>query len=126
MENVDDFVGRQQLGGQLLNANSMLGMANQEMRDAGDADQLLKQLHREEYETWQLVNELIFGENLFFETCQPVARLKSFCPKTLEIERLKTNHNALTIHAVAHWLEKTYKVDGEATIAQINPNLVSR
>ena len=38
MENVDDFVGRQQLGGQLLNANNMLGMAKQEMRDAGDAD----------------------------------------------------------------------------------------
>lgn len=32
----------------------------------------------------------------------------------------------MTIHAVAHWLEKTYKVDEEAKITQIDANLVSR
>ena len=85
------------------------------------ADQLLKQWHREEYETWQLVNELVFGENMYWERKNSMeAHKKDFCPKTLEIEALKTDHNALTIHAVAHWLEKTYNVDEEAKIMPLN------
>ena len=78
-------------------------------------------MHKEEYETWQLVNELIFGENMYWERkkLNPINK-KDYCPKTLEIETLKTNHNALTIHAVAHWLEKTYDVNEEAKIMQTN------
>ena len=78
-------------------------------------------MHREEYETWQLVNELVFGENMYWERKKLNApNKKDYCPKTLEIETLKTNHNALTIHAVVHWLEKTYDVDEEAKIMPLN------
>ena len=64
------------------------------MRDVDDAEDdlsitLTKQLHREEYETWQLVNELVFGENLFFEARRDGAKTEASCPKTLEIEALK-------------------------------------
>jgi hypothetical protein len=33
------------------------------------------------------------------------------CPKTKETSNLLNNHQALTIHAVAHWLEKIYDLD---------------
>ena len=112
--NVDKFVDGQKFGGHFLNS---------QQKNSSDADQLLKQLHKEEYETWELVNELIFSENLYFETQNDGAQKKAFCPKTLEIETLKSNHNALTIHAVAHWLESIYEIDipaEKAKISQLN------
>ena len=38
------------------------------------------------------------------------------CPKTAEIDMLACSHNGLTIHAVAHWLEKIYAVDERVAI----------
>lgn len=76
---------------------------------------MIAQLRREEYETWQLVNELIFSENLYFETKQQAGK-KDHCPKTAEIQMLTGSHNACTIHAVAHWLEKIYAVDERVRI----------
>ena len=74
-----------------------------------------------------MVNELLFAENLYFENkAFSGAQRRDLCPKTLEIETLKSNHNALTIHAVAHWLEKTYDVDEEAKIEALNLQLAER
>ena len=45
------------------------------------------------------------------------------CPKTKETKNLLKNHQALTIHAIAHWLEKIYDLDATQFVI---PKLQSR
>lgn len=61
-----------------------------------------KQL-RDESETWKLVSELFNAEALYFNR-KPLT--ESLCPKTLQLEMLAQSHEAVSIHAVASWLEK--------------------
>jgi hypothetical protein len=56
-----------------------------------------------------LINELSFAENIFFSRDE--SEEKNCCPKTLEKELVIRNHLNLTIHAVAHWLEKIYPLN---------------
>ena len=61
---------------------------------------------REEWETWQLINEILVAEKLFFDEQLDYKQNVRGCPKTLELSELLKNHHGLLIHAVAHWLEK--------------------
>ena len=81
-----------------LSSSSQLGGAL--LNQSGDFDSFLKQLFREEYETWALISELVFAEKLFFENKARIFSTDA-CPKTLEYQSLVKSHSSLTIHAVA-------------------------
>ena len=70
----------------------------------------MKQQYKGEFETWQLVNELISAEKLYFEkaTDRCSAPKEQACPKTLEYETLVSDHATSAVHAIALWLEKIY------------------
>ena len=86
-----------------------------------ETDQVLRQFYQGEYETWQLVNEIISAEKHYFEKSSE-ARASSVCPKTLEYETLVSDHAVGIVHAVALWLEKIYYEDSKNQIQQFNIN----
>lgn len=92
---------------------------------ASETDQVLRQYYKGEYETWQLVNELVNADKLFFEKDvrkQIDSQVKS-CPQTLEYETLVSDHASTVVHAVALWLEKVYEPDTKAQISDLDVNL---
>lgn len=62
-----------------------------------------------EYETWQLLNELIFIDTLYFKNQDK--KVDKLCPKTAEYWQSVKSHSNLVILAVTHWLEKIYNMD---------------
>ena len=89
--------------------NTQISKSNNYLQN--ETDELLKQFYRGEYETWQLVNELVSVEKLYFDKKSEWrdGQVKQLCPKTLEFETLMADHASSVIHAVAHWLEKIYE-----------------
>ena len=108
-ENIRDITGQSQLGSGLL---------------ANETDEALRSQYRGEYETWQLVNELISAEKLYFEKGKERAGADKtqLCPKTLEYETLVGSHATSIVHSVALWLEKIYQVDSKPQMSQFDIN----
>ena len=59
-----------------------------------------------------MLNELNFAEKIFFSREETEVNC---CPKTLEKKEVIRNHSVLTIHAVAHWLEKIERESSSAS-----------
>ena len=78
---------------------------------------MIRANYQGEYETWQLVNELVAAEKMYFDRRQERVNTKvyetqnSVCPKTLDYDSLSESHTSAVIHAVALWLEKIYEED---------------
>lgn len=86
------------------------------------ANQHLFHLLRDEYETWELISQILVAEKNWFER-QP--RPAKMCPKSFEQQSVLQDHESSVLHAVTHWLEKIYErrdvsQDGNcATIKQV-------
>lgn len=81
--------------------------------NSGDSDYIafLGRLLTDEQETWELVNELLNVDNLFFDQNRQklMSNGTNQCPRTLQIEGSLNNHSQLSIMSIAHWLEKIYE-----------------
>ena len=95
-------------------------------KSQNETDDALKTCYRGEYETWQLINELVSSEKLYFEMKGSTANLsKSLCPSTLEHEVLFSDHASAVVHAVARWLEKVHDEDATLKFKECKINAIA-
>ena len=76
-------------------------------------------LLREEYETWELVTQILSAEKKWFERGDIPAKM---CPKSREQQNVLQDHECAVVHAITRWLEKIYErkdVTTQDSIAQV-------
>jgi hypothetical protein len=69
-------------------------------------------MFQEEWETWELLKQLTFAEDLYFDKARQREESKdfkaNFCPRNIQTEAMHSQHQSTIIHAVASWLENIY------------------